>query len=161
MNLIKQAWKKIVGMDDKTYPQETFQTSSDFGKYIRSGIYGICSVSPLNSHVLLLKTARGVNFGIENDYINRLKTLKEGEVALYNTKTSSTILLKEDGSIEIITDSGLKINADVEIVGDVTIDGEVTTTGQVEATEFFDGTTHYTLHKHVDPQGGTTGTPIE
>ncbi len=103
INLIKQGFLSIAGKDNGEFPlgQASYNdTDSDF---VRLSTYGICANPPKDSHVLLFnsRASESNKFGIVNDFTNRKKDLEEGEVALYNSKTKTIIILKEDGSIGI------------------------------------------------------------
>ena len=106
----------------------------------------------------------------------RLKSLEDGEVAIY-TDEGDKIHLKRDNNIEIVTGT-LTVNAtdeiimnagtridlnapDVDISDDLGAGGSITATGDVEDHS---GTMQeirdiYNGHTHPGDSGGTTGTP--
>jgi len=63
--------------------------------------YGLYSNSPISSEWIILSLRANPNdkVGIANDYSNRPKNLKEGEVVLYNIKTNTSIKLDSNGDI--------------------------------------------------------------
>ena len=108
INFIKQAYKTLVKGDTSAYPQGQSKYNDKTTDYNRLSVYGLCSNAPVGSHVLLIGSQgqESTKFGIENDFLNRLKGLKEGEVALYNTLTQSLVLLKENGDIRVTKAAG-------------------------------------------------------
>ena len=89
-----------------------------------------------------------VKFGIPSAMQDRLKNLKQGEVAIYNSITQTYVMLLEDGTFEINCD-GL-ITGNLEINGDVTINGNLVVSG-------IDFLTH--VHGGVSTGSGDTGVP--
>ena len=126
--LARQAWKSLCNDDSSDYPNAQSTYSKKPTAHVRLSTYGICANAPKDSHVFLFqsKGQESIKFGIENDFLRRLKGLTEGEAALYNTLTKSFVLMKADGSVEV--DSKKDIIATAE--GDVT----VTATGDINAT---------------------------
>lgn len=99
--------------------------------------------------------SRGVAIA-SNDQRHRPKTLKAGEVCIYDKK-GTTILLKEDGSIEITPG-----NKKVVIKGSVEIDGSVHVTGSIQADgDIKAGNISLKHHIHSKgDKGSPTGSPI-
>jgi hypothetical protein len=118
-----------------------------------------------------------VKFGIPNDFINRKKSLAEGEAALMNTKTGTWVLMKDDGTIELSANSKILGNLDVignitatgTIVGSSTITGAglvstagVVSTGTLQGSDLVvPGSPNYSTHVHggVQPGIGVSGGP--
>lgn len=102
-NYIKQSFLSLIFDDSQLYPQGQYTNNDISGKFTRMSVYGICSSPPKGAHILLINAQgqESVKFGFVNDFINRKKNLKEGEVALYNSETKSIVWLKEDESILI------------------------------------------------------------
>ena len=127
LNYIKQAFYSLVDADNDDYPSGQSTSNGKSEKFIRLGTYGICSNPPLNSHIVLISSQgqESIKFGIINDFKNRMKSLKEGEVVIMNTITNTYIYLLTDGSIEI---SGTtNIIGDLNITGDLDVSGDITT----------------------------------
>jgi len=104
MNMIRGAYLSLVSDDSEPYPFAQATLSGYAADFTRLSVYGVCSNPPKDSYVLLLN-AQGqasLKYGIVNDFLNRKKDLKEGEVALVNTKTGSYIWIKEDGNLELL-----------------------------------------------------------
>jgi phage gp45-like len=137
-NLIKSAYVSLTNDDTTSYPTAQASYKGKAATFVRLSPYGLDSNPPKDSFVLLLSAygQESNKFGIASDMINRRVSLKEGEVAIYNTTNGSSILLKADGEIEI-TASSVKIAS-----SDVDIDG-----------------IKWQTHVHTDPQGGKTGPP--
>lgn len=185
---IKQAYKSLVRGDSSGYPQGQAGYNGKPTDFIRLSVYGLCANAPKGSHVLLIGSQgqESVKFGIENDFIRRLKGLKSGEVALYNTVTESFVFLKENGDVEV---SGADVNvnasgnANVNASGDISataggkaeisasteinltaptinLNGNVVTTGTMTATDYkAGGLPDYSVHVHDDPVSGQTSVP--
>ena len=103
MNFIKQAWYSLVSKDDSVYPKGKATVGGKTSNFTRLSVYGVDSNPPVNSHILLFNS-RGQEsnqFGLVNDFENRKKDLKEGEVAVHNTKTGAFVYFKEDGSVAV------------------------------------------------------------
>lgn len=90
--------------------------------------YGFASMPMTGADVIVNFQSGDRNKGVvvaSNDQRYRIKTLKDGEVAIYH-KSGSSIILKEDGSIEVNpSNKKTVINSDVEISGQVTVSGDV------------------------------------
>lgn len=112
--------------------------------------YGLYNSPPVGSELTVF-SVRGNSddlCGIANDYKGRFKGLKEGEVALVNLLTGSYVRLKENGDIEVNSDSNVNfICPKVTFSGDVDIDG-ILTYGNVEAN----------THDHGGVESGTSRT---
>ena len=79
-------------------------------------------------NTILIDLNRDLWTYISMDYFKQ--KLKEGEVAIYQPGTNTVIKFLEDESIEVITDSFIKVTApESEVVGNVTITGHLTVTG--------------------------------
>jgi phage gp45-like len=151
LQMIKQAVITLVTSDTSDYPQGQAEYNGKTTDYTRLSPYGLDSNPPDGAWVLLLSSQgqEAVKFGIASDFLGRLKGLKKGEVALYNTVTKSFILLKENGDIEInakadlltnvvnnltaviggnteITTPTFTINANVVVNGDLAVSGTMT-----------------------------------
>ena len=126
--IIKQAFKSLVNDDSSAYPNAQSTYSKKPTDHVRLSTYGICANAPNGSHVFLLQSEgkESIKFGIENDFLRRLKGLTEGEAALYNTLTESFVLMKADGSVEVDSKKDIIATA----AGDVTI----TASGDINAT---------------------------
>lgn len=180
LSMIKQAVITLVTSDASSYPQGQAKHNGKTTDYTRLSPYGLVSNPPKGSWVLLLSSMAqsAVKFGIASDMLGRIKGLKEGECGLYNTKTTSFALLKENGDIEAdakgdligsatgsadIT-AGIEINLTaptINLNGDVNVSGDLTAVGTVEGSELTDGSVPYSTHVHggVDPGSGSSGGP--
>jgi phage gp45-like len=137
LSMIKQAVYYTVDNDDTAYPKgiEAHDGNTNIRRksgrmdkitsFTRMSIYGICSNPPVGSHILLMNSQgrESVKFGFINDFLNRKKNLKEGEVALVNTKTGTSIYLKENGEIDILNATAINFIGTVNITGDIIADG--------------------------------------
>lgn len=190
LSAIKQAYKSVVKSDTTAYPQGQASYNGKPTDFVRLSVYGVCANAPQGSHLLLIGSQgmESTKFGIENDFLNRLQDLKEGEAALYNTLTESVVILKENGDIEcdakgdiigtatgdISMTAGGSANVEaateinltaptINLNGDVNVSGDLTATGTVEGSELTDGTIPYSTHKHAINSGssapGPTGVP--
>ena len=79
--------------------------------------YGLFGSPPLESKwvVFPLRNNPDDMVGFGNDYANRPKDLKEGELALINTKTRTMIKFDENGDFEIYSNNDLNINVDSSV----------------------------------------------
>lgn len=130
-NIIKSAYLSLSNSDTSYYPTAQASYKGKSANFVRLSPYGLDSNPPSGSFVLLFSSygQESNKFGISSDMARRQSSLNEGEVALYNTKTGSSVLLKSNGEIEISGSS-------------VTING-----------------IEWGTHVHPDPDGGKTGPP--
>ena len=153
-NIIKQAFYKEADVDDSDFPKGIAVFAGKTSRFIRMSVYGICSNPTSGSHIILLNAQgrESSRFGFINDFLDRKKDLKEGEVALFNSKTGTYIYLKEDGSIEV--------NSDFNITGDLIVDGDIDATGDVVADGIsLKNHTHNITHWPDGPGGTESPTP--
>jgi len=164
--IIKQAWKTLVKGDASAYPQGQSQYNDKTTDFIRLSTYGICANAPEGSHVFLIGSQgmESTKFGIENDFLKRLKGLKSGEVALYNTLTGSYVFLKENGDADLVATGKVNVESPSEInltAPVINLNGNVVASGTVTATDFkAGGLPDYSAHKHNDPVSGQTSGPV-
>lgn len=123
------------------------------------GLYG----SPVNGSnwIIFSSLANSDDLvGIGNDYKNRPKNLKEGEVVLQNLKTGAFIKFDASGNIEIITDkdivataANVTITATTAVVTaitatitatDINLNGAVKITGSLDVNGVI-----FNTHRHV------------
>lgn len=128
---IKQAFSCCPGNDDTSYPTGQCSYNGKQATFTRLLPYGLSSLEPENYFVFVINNQgqESSKFGIPSAMQQRLKGLKQGEVAIYNSKTQTYVILLEDGTFKINC-SGL-IDGDVEITGDVQIDGNLNVDGNV------------------------------
>lgn len=128
---IKQAFSCCPGNDNTDYPTGQCSYNKKTANFVRLLPYGLSSLEPEGYFVLVINSQgqEAVKFGIPSAMQQRLSGLKEGEVAIYNSKTQTYVILLEDGTFKINC-SGL-IDGDVEITGDVQIDGNLNVDGNV------------------------------
>ncbi len=82
--------------------------------------------------------------------------LKPGEVMVHSPFGSS-IKLKEDGSVELVTDSKkFRFVGDIETTGKVTVDGKIEAGGEITAMK---NTTHISLSTHMHATAAP-GSPV-
>lgn len=126
--------------------------------------YGFTSHAPKNSEGLAISLNGNRDHTVVINIDNRefrIKSLAEGEVAVYNKFGAKTVY-KSDGSIEH-TASNHKFNGPVDIQGVVTTSSTIT--AQDEITSVSAGTSLggtksvYNTHTHPGDSGGTTGSP--
>lgn len=134
MNLfqkIKQAFSCCPGNDNTSWPTGQCGYNGKTATFVRLLPYGLSSLEPENYFVFVMNSQgqESSKFGIPSAMQDRLKGLKQGEVAIYNSKTQTYVILLEDGTFKINC-SGL-IDGDVEITGDVQIDGNLNVDGNV------------------------------
>jgi len=101
MNLIKMAFVSGTTDDTEPYPRAQVSFSDKSKDVIRYSPYGLCSVPPEGSLGLCLSSSaqESTVFMLADDYQNRFKGLKPGEVKVGNYSQESFIYFKEDGSI--------------------------------------------------------------
>ena len=163
-NIIKQAYISLVDNDENIYPIGQASFNGKASKFTTLSVYVICSNPPLDSHILLFSSQgqESVKFGIINDFLNRKKGLKEGEVCLFNSKTKSYILLKQDGSIVVFSDNGIDILGDFSIMGDLFVSGDITAKKITVTGDVVANGVSLKTHKHsgVTIGAGVTGPTI-
>jgi phage baseplate assembly protein V len=118
------------------------------------GLYGIASVPPLDSEILLLRLGgdRSQTFGVGSIHIeSRLKDLQPGDVAIFDMRGAHIRLTAEGIHVDA---AGLSITVDnadtvtvvaetkvrldtplVELTGDLTVDGDIKATGDVQSSD--------------------------
>jgi phage gp45-like len=115
--------------------------------------YGLYSSSPVGSEFIVLSARNNPDDlnGMGNDYKNRIKDLKQGEVALYNTITKALVHFKDDGSMYLYSRQGVK----VETTGDIDLTGaNINITGVLN----INGVPYLThTHSGVTVGAGSTG----
>lgn len=97
--------------------------------------YGFTSVPEAGAESVVLFVGGRRDHGLAivvDDRRYRLKSLAEGEVAVYN-RTGAKIVLKANGDIELTPKSGQKVKlaSPVEISGDVSVTGTLTASADV------------------------------
>ena len=99
--LIRQGLINLISDDSEDFPIGKVETHGKIADYTRLSVYGVCSNPTTDSHVLLFNSLgnEDLKFGIPNDFLNRLKSFKEGEVALYNSKSKGFVHIKESGIV--------------------------------------------------------------
>ena len=127
-NLIKRGLQ-VKTVNDKGHQQEVqlkYLGQTKTAKVVSP--YGLFGASPLDSEFLIFTSRANKDdlHAIGNDYKNRIKDLKEGEVMLLNTKTKTYIILKSDKSIEIKSENKVDVDSpQANFTGDVNITGEL------------------------------------
>jgi hypothetical protein len=161
LNIIKQAYYSLVDSDISAYPVGQAVTSQKPMKFTRLSVYGVCSNPPKDSHIVMFNSQgqESVKFGILNDFLNRKKGLKEGEVAIINTKTQTTFFLNENGEIDIVNAAKVNvIEGEVNVInGDTNI-----TNGNINVINgdvIADGIS-LKNHKHLGNLGYDTSIPV-
>lgn len=111
-NLVKTAYVTLVNGDDTSYPNMQVGYKRKVANCTRLSPYGLDSNPPRGSFVLLLSAygQESSKFGIPADLQRRIKGLKEGEVALHNTMTQSSIILRQNGDVEIDASGSVIMN---------------------------------------------------
>lgn len=172
MNLlqkIKQAFSSTPGNDTDPYPRGQCGYSGKIANYVRILPYGLSSLEPQGYFILLFNSQgqEAVKFGIPSAMKNRLKDLKQGEVAIYNSLTQTYVILKEDGTFEIncsgLIDGDVEITGNVQIDGNLNIDGTLDVTGAttlttVTATSIVIGGINFGTHVHGGVDTGSSNT---
>lgn len=175
---IKQAFSCCPGNDDTSYPTGQCEYNGKTATFTRLLPYGLSSLEPEGYYVLVLNSQgqEAVKLGIPSAMQHRLKGLKEGEVAIYNSKTETYIIFFKDGTFFIncsgVIDGDVQVTGDVQIDGNLNVDGNVTiggTLGVTGATTMTSVTCNsisingidFSSHVHggVTTGGGTTGGP--
>lgn len=153
---IKQAFSCCPGNDNTPYPLGQCGYNKKTAYFTRLLPYGLSALEPTGSFVFVINSQgqESVKYGIPSAMKDRLKNLKEGEVALYNSNTGVFVYLKEDGTVEVngdtTIDSNLEVTGNLNVSGDVNIDGNLVVNG-------IDFTTHF--HGNVTNGGGDTDGP--
>lgn len=136
--MIKQGFISLVSDDSSAYPQVQVSYNGKPVRAVRFSPYGLCSNPPKGSVAMLLGPGaqESRTFALLDDMPNRFKNLKEYETALYNYKTKSYVLMKEDGSIDIDSkkDLNLNIDGDVNAIIKGNLSTKVTGTADIEST---------------------------
>lgn len=170
--LIKQAFSKSPGNDDTAYPVGLSSFNKRDASFIRFLPYGLSSLEPTGAFVLLLEGQgqESVRFGIPSAMRDRLKNLKAGEVALFNSETQTYIIFKQDGTFEINCDGqitgNLTIGGNLSVDGNISVGGTLDVTGAatlaaVSCTSISINGLSFSSHVHggVDTGTGTSGGP--
>ncbi|CAI3945653.1 phage baseplate assembly protein [Commensalibacter papalotli (ex Botero et al. 2024)] len=125
--------------------------------------YGFASMPVVGADVTVSFQSGDRNKGVvvaSNDQRYRIKTLKDGEVAIYH-KSGSSVILKEDGSIEMnASNKKMIINSDVQIKGDMTVTKNVNAQNMKAYDDVKAGSISLKSHQH--PKGynnSSTGEP--
>lgn len=94
-----------------------------------AGIYGVISNPPAGSQVLLLPQngQESASIGIaDHPAIRPIRNLADGEVCIVNYLTKSHVFFKENGDIEVFTETG-------DLIANITGNVSVTATGNLDA----------------------------
>lgn len=136
VNMIKYAFVSKTMVDNQRIPtlQVTYFGKSADAQNITP--YGFYNSPPLNSLAWVFSNMGDESKlgAISDDVDNRLKGLKEGEVAISNTKSGAFIKLLQDGTIEIKSDTiNIAVSGNAEISGDAIEikGGNITLSGSV------------------------------
>lgn len=167
---IRQAYISLVSDDTESFPTAQATHSGKATKYGRLSPYGLDSNPPTGAWVLLFSSQgkESTKFGIACDFLNRKKSLAEGEVVLYNTQTQSYVYLKANGDIEVDAKNDLVAivagDLSVSVTGSVDINSSTITLGSGgghKALVTEDLLTLFTDHTHsgVETGSGSTGVP--
>jgi phage gp45-like len=154
LNMMRQGFVSLISNDSEPYPIAQATVNGKPTQFTRLSIYGICSNPPKNSHVFLMSSQgqEAVKFGVLNDFLNRKKNLKEGEVAIINTKTGAFILLKENGDIDIES-ANTNYTGNIKIVGDLDVDGDIAATGDITVDgDIIVGSSSISFLNHIHSQ---------
>ena len=153
---IKQAFSCCPGDDSDYYPLGQCSYNKKTAYFTRLLPYGISSLEPEGSFVLIINSQghESVKYGIPSAMMDRFKGLKEGEVALYNSITGVYVFLKEDGTVEINTNT--TIDGDLDITGNLNVSGDVNISGNL-VVNGVDFSTHF--HGNVTNGSGDTDGP--
>ena len=175
---IRAAFSCCPGDDSTSYPTGQCSYNGKQATFTRLLPYGLSSLEPENSFVFVINSQgqEAVKFGIPSAMQDRFKNLKQGEVAIYNSRTQTYVILYEDGTFKINC-SGL-ITGDVEITGNVQIGGNLnvdgnasvggtlgvtgaTTASTISCTAITVNGLDFSTHVHggVDTGSGTSGGP--
>lgn len=175
---IKQAFSCCPGDDSTSYPTGECGYNGKQATFTRLLPYGLSSLEPEGYFVFVINSQgqEAVKFGIPSAMQNRMKGLKEGEVAIYNSKTQTHVFLLEDGTFEINCDGlitgDVEITGNVQIGGNLNVDGNVTIGGTLGVTGATTASTisctaitvngiPFSTHVHggIEPGSGTSGGP--
>lgn len=119
--------------------------------------YGIYAKPKTGSMVILQSVLGDESNKVGTEYDNKkvqeiLSLLGDGDNAIYNPTSNSSVIFRASGDIEIEArgSNNLKIKASVDHTGDMAITGDVTITGDVdiEGTLTLDGD-DINLHTHL------------
>lgn len=140
-NLIKRAIQTLVPDDSGIRQIVQVKFLGQTKKVKAVSPYGVFGAPPLNSDWIILSARGNADdlYGIGNDYKNRIKDLKAGELVLMNTITQDFIHFKEDGTVKHKASTAVEIEApivniisptvnfteNVNIAGTLTLDGVV------------------------------------
>lgn len=174
--MIKQAVTSQASDDSSAYPNIKISYNGKVSTATRMSPYGLCANPPQGSMSLVFNVQgqESNKFCISDDMLGRLKDLKEGESALFNSLTGSFVKMAESGAIEAqgtdisLTGTGTitllapnivfagsitgASGGALNIASDIDVDGDISPTGTVDGVDI-------STHTHSDPQGGNTGPP--
>lgn len=177
------AGRGVVRLSDDSGSLQTLQADLLKGE-TRSGLerfgqFGWTSRPPEGSELVALFFGgvrdHGVVVAVE-DRSSRPTDLAEGESCAYNAH-GVRILLKEDGSIEITANGGVKMTAaTLELSGDLKVDGKIEAGGKISSDASIEAAAQisdalgsmtevrdlYNAHTHLGVQSGSsaTATPL-
>jgi phage gp45-like len=168
--MIKQAITTRVTDDSETYPQIQLYYNGDTVFATRISPYGVCSNPVLDSFNLVFNANGNASskFSIPVDFITRLKGLKEGETALYNSKTGVYVYIKDDGTVlinaptqidgDVTINGNLSVSDNLDVGGNIDAGGDVTATGEVTGNGIALSThTHAPGSYNIPGVGGVAG----
>lgn len=172
---IKQAFSCCPGEDSGSWPTGQAGYNGKQATFTRLLPYGLSSLEPEGYFVFLINSQgqEAVKFGIPSAMQERKKSLKQGEVAIYNSLTQTFVILKEDGTFEIncsgLIDGDVQITGDMQIDGNLNVDGNVTIGGTLGVTGATTATTitcnsisingiDFSTHVHSGVQSGASNT---
>lgn len=164
---IKQAFSSAPGDDSSAYPKGKATANGKESEFNRLLPYGLSALEPEGSYVFVMNAQgqEGLKFGIPSAMQTRKKNLEQGEVAVYNSTTSTWLYLKADGTIEINCDTTITgdlavngdlnvdgsavIGADLDVGQDVAVSGDVDVTGEVTCATAVIGGIDFASHVHT------------
>lgn len=161
-NLIKNGRQKKAPDDSGKFQKAQVSFLGQIKNARQITPYGLYSSSVVNSNWILFSSRGNVDDiqGIANDYENRPKNLKEGEVVLQNLKTGAFIKLDSDGNINATTSGNIvatATNAAITATNDIVLNAanNITMTANTITINGINFGTH--VHKENDVPNDTDG----
>lgn len=116
-NIIKQVVCSLSDKDSSIYPKNQVFANDKTSQVNRWSIYGYCYNPPEQTLGLAFcsQGKESTKFVLFNNPTDRKKELEPGEIAIYHAQSGNYLYLKNDGGIEIKSNSDITLNAENNI----------------------------------------------
>jgi len=159
MNFLSNWLAKITKKGDESlsFPIQQFEMNGRIGDAYIVFPYGMHANLPKNQPALNMSPDGTILMGI--DPIGRIK-VEDGEVIFYHPVTKSNTHYKNNGDVELQTESKAIVTApNIEFNGNLKVNGNIEATGTVKGAGVTDTITDVTLNSHTTPAFGVPPTP--